>query len=155
MATRSRAKCTQPFALRNVFVLLATGALAVAGFVRTAGAQTAEQTSTGMQISIPPNANPQDPVPLSDEDQMQEQLLAQAMKMIKSGRPDEAITGPITRVIARITRTDRAGSRASAITARAINWNPSFISPVQPRISGARSSCRRPGPTRTSRKAAR
>lgn len=100
MATRSRAKCTQPFALRNVFVLLATGALAVAGFVRTAGAQTAEQTSTGMQISIPPNANPQDPVPLSDEDQMQEQLLAQAMKMIKSGRPDEAITGPITRVIA-------------------------------------------------------
>lgn len=100
MAGIARANRANPPALRTVFGLIAIGALAVAGFVPAVGAQTAEQTSAGMQISVPPNANSQDPVPLRDEDRAQQQLLAKAMKMIKAGQPDEAIAGPIAQVIA-------------------------------------------------------
>jgi tetratricopeptide (TPR) repeat protein len=65
-----------------------------------APAQTTEQTSAGMQITVPANATSQAGVPGSAEDEAQRQLLAQAMQMIKSGHPADAIAGPIAQVIA-------------------------------------------------------
>ncbi|MGN6730278.1 MAG: tetratricopeptide repeat protein [Rhodanobacteraceae bacterium] len=89
-----------PPALRNVFRLIAIGLLAASVCASPAFAQVAEQTSSGMQISISPNANPQDAVPVTGEDAAQQQLLVQAVQMIKSGQSADAIAGPIAQVIA-------------------------------------------------------
>jgi tetratricopeptide (TPR) repeat protein len=101
MAAISHAKRASSPALCNVFRLVAIGMLAVAGFCASpAYAQTAEQTSSGMQITIPASASSQAGVPGSSEDETQRQLLAQAMQMIKSGQSADAIAGPIAQVIA-------------------------------------------------------
>lgn len=101
MAASSRVKCTRSPALRNVACSIAIGTLAAAGFcAASAHAQTTEQTSSGMQITVPASAGSQAGVPTSSGDEAQRQLLAQAMQMIKSGHPAEAIAGPIAQVIA-------------------------------------------------------
>jgi len=100
MADSSRAKCAGTPALGNFLALIATGVLAAGVCMSPASAQVAEQTSSGMQISIPPDFKPQDSVPLRGEDETQQQLLSQAVQMIKSGRPADALSGPIAQVIA-------------------------------------------------------
>lgn len=100
MAALSRVQRASSRALRNGPGLAAIGMLAVGFCASSARAQTAEQTSSGMQISLPPSASSQDAVPLSSEDQAQQQLLEQAMHLIKSGQPADAISGPIAQVIA-------------------------------------------------------
>lgn len=98
MVAIARAKCASP--LRNVVGLIAIGMLAAAFHASPAFAQTAEQTSSGMQITVPASASSQAGVPKSTEDEAQRQLLAQAMQMIKSGQSADAIAGPIAQVIA-------------------------------------------------------
>jgi tetratricopeptide (TPR) repeat protein len=100
MATSSYAQRARSPALRNVLGSIAIGMVAAAGCVPPAFAQVAEQTSSGMQISIPADVKPQDSVPLRGEDEAQQQLLERAMQMIKSGQPAEAIAGPIAQVVA-------------------------------------------------------
>ncbi|HET6906035.1 MAG TPA: tetratricopeptide repeat protein [Rhodanobacteraceae bacterium] len=101
MAAIPSANRASPPALRNVVCSIAIGMFAVAGFCASpAHAQTAEQTSSGMQITVPASAGSQASVPASNEDEAQGQLLAQAMQMIKSGQSADAIAGPIAQVIA-------------------------------------------------------
>lgn len=100
MAAISRAK--RASSLRNVLGLVAIGVLAAAGFrASPAFAQVAEQTSSGMQITLPASAGSQAVAPAkSREDDAQDQLLSQAVQMIKSGRAADALAGPIAQVIA-------------------------------------------------------
>lgn len=79
-----------------------TGALVLAAgsFALPTHAQVAEQTSSGMQISIPTDFKPQGSVPLTGDDEAQQQRLSQAAQLIKSGHPADALAGPIAQVIA-------------------------------------------------------
>jgi tetratricopeptide (TPR) repeat protein len=101
MAATSSANRANPPAQRNVACSIAIGMLAAAGVCAPpAFAQVAEQTSSGMQISVPASASSQAGVPESSEDAAQQQLLMQAVQMIKSGQSADAIAGPIAQVIA-------------------------------------------------------
>lgn len=85
----------------SVFILMGSLVASAGFFASPAHSQAAaEQTSSGMQISIPPDFNPKGSVPVTGEDAAQQQVLAQAMQMIKSGQPEAALKGPIVQVIA-------------------------------------------------------
>jgi hypothetical protein len=102
MARIARATSAGPLALRDFVALIVISALAAAGFCASpAHAQTAEQTSSGMQITLPASASSQAAVPAKNrEDYAQDQLLARGMQMSKSGQPADALAGPIAQVIA-------------------------------------------------------
>lgn len=100
MAGIARDHGVNSFVLGNILGLTLAALLVAGSCASLAQAQVAEQTSSGMQISVPPNANPQDSVPMTGEDETQQKLLEQAVQMMKSGQPADAIAGPIAQVIA-------------------------------------------------------
>lgn len=103
MAAIACVQCTNLLAFPKIPSLALTGLLVVAAMsvASSAHAQVAQQTSSGMQITLPASTGSQAVAPAKNrEDDAQDQLLSQAVQMIKSGQPADALAGPVAQVIA-------------------------------------------------------